>query len=635
MNCCDSYDAKADFIRPIAIEERPVFSSFGAGPRGRGITAVIKGDASKGDVSIDILDERTAETIANTGNLSAGILTIDPPEYDELVDGQIAYAKATINRGTSGKQTFDIPLPPGSTGSIIFTVRGDIAINNHTDTFVTVGIDRLVFDGYQSDTWPNTIPRATMPAPRPYDLICFTTKINGIPELAMGQIQAVEGNTVYFTVRTFLSALVPTVSDDGYWLVNGEKTTFKAEGPVGPQGPKGERGPQGPKGERGSKGEKGDAGFNGADGRDAHIEINKINMLGFEEKPKVEEEYHPSTNTTTFTLSIPRGEPGRSIDIEGGIWYYEDLPPFDETPINRAFIVDDGDGRYDLYVRAMTPHDAELGGMWTVVEDWEGKPAVIKEVRLHSINFDTDPYVETSYASTQKANEYIFDFYLPTETGAVDALMPQVEKILSDITSLQKEDGEIKSAINTLIQDVSNIDTRVSTVETNITSIDGEISDIKTNVTNIENNVTEIAGSVIPSDGAVGDVLTKTEDGYQWQQAQSGSLDLSQTTVSFDDEGNLVINNGDQSFNLGEVTGAPSGLPAGGSEGQVLAKVSDADGDAAWTSIPTEVLGIDWDKISFEVVDGYLYVTMDESITLEGVSFSLNDNGDLILNVER
>ena len=52
------------------------------------------------------------------------------------------------------------------------------------------------------------------------------------------------------------------ISEDGYWIINGEKTEVKA---AGEQGPKGEKGDTGATGEQGPQGEKGDTGEPGKD----------------------------------------------------------------------------------------------------------------------------------------------------------------------------------------------------------------------------------------------------------------------------------------------------------------------------------------------------------------------------------
>lgn len=75
-----------------------------------------------------------------------------------------------------------------------------------------------------------------------------------------------------------------TISEDGYWCIDGQKTTTKAQGPRGLEGPQGERGVQGPEGPaghsftyedftpaqlqelKGPKGDKGDTGEQGPEG---------------------------------------------------------------------------------------------------------------------------------------------------------------------------------------------------------------------------------------------------------------------------------------------------------------------------------------------------------------------------------
>ena len=56
------------------------------------------------------------------------------------------------------------------------------------------------------------------------------------------------------------------ISEDGYWVINGEKTDVKAQGEQGIQGEKGDKGDQGEQGIQGEKGDKGDQGEQGIQG---------------------------------------------------------------------------------------------------------------------------------------------------------------------------------------------------------------------------------------------------------------------------------------------------------------------------------------------------------------------------------
>jgi len=79
-------------------------------------------------------------------------------------------------------------------------------------------------------------------------------------------------------------------------------------------------------------------------------------------------------NSWYIDFVLPRGKDGLSIDIQGGIYSVDDLPDFDETGVNKAFIVadTDEDNAYELYIRGEQAVIASLGGPWTVIEDWQG-----------------------------------------------------------------------------------------------------------------------------------------------------------------------------------------------------------------------------------------------------------------------
>ena len=56
------------------------------------------------------------------------------------------------------------------------------------------------------------------------------------------------------------------ISEDGYWIINGEKTNVKAEGEKGEQGEQGIQGEKGDKGDQGVQGIQGEKGENGENG---------------------------------------------------------------------------------------------------------------------------------------------------------------------------------------------------------------------------------------------------------------------------------------------------------------------------------------------------------------------------------
>lgn len=64
----------------------------------------------------------------------------------------------------------------------------------------------------------------------------------------------------------------------------------------------------------------------------------------------------------------PKGQTGvrgRTVNIVAGLHNVEDLPNFDDVESNTGYLVDDGDGRYDLYLKGK-------GTTWTINENWQG-----------------------------------------------------------------------------------------------------------------------------------------------------------------------------------------------------------------------------------------------------------------------
>ena len=180
---------------------------------------------------------------------------------------------------------------------------------------------------------------------------------------------------------------------DGEWVNIGQFPMPGPQGAPGPQGPKGETGAQGPQGVRGSlwsfvqtnlptsankgdfcmtsnfdvyvysgtgwvyvgnpKGPKGDKGDKGTDGATPQI------VGGYW--------YINGQNTGV----IAEGKDGSSINIQDGIYTVNTLPNFAATQTNDAYIVQDSEGSYDLYIHA-------YGGVnWTIVNDWGGVPGPV------------------------------------------------------------------------------------------------------------------------------------------------------------------------------------------------------------------------------------------------------------------
>ena len=345
-------------------DQLPLVSKVGRGPRGHGVTPRVRVD-QPGEYVVEFVDDVTGEVVLSTANLSAGEVTVTVDTPENPVAGDTVMATIHVRLGDETRD-YSLPVPPGATGSIFFEVDGEVAASQ--DGTYRVDVGRLA-------SWGN-LNRPSRPVPRVNDMVVFTTPTG----FAFGTIEMVGNGQVVFTSRTGFELPEFGVTDDGHLTIDGEDTGVSVVGPKGDKGDPGERGKQGPKGdpgrdgEDGAPGERGDPGEKGDPGLPANMVVRSVTET---EQPTVNiQRTDVGTNTFSVDFGLPRGADGKSVNIRGGVYKIADLPPFDDTPVNDAFIVQDypeaEDNRFDLYIRGREPVIAEEGGPWTVVEDWQG-----------------------------------------------------------------------------------------------------------------------------------------------------------------------------------------------------------------------------------------------------------------------
>lgn len=366
-----------DYIANEADDQLPLLSTVGRGPRGAGLTIgnLVNED---GEFSFGIYSDLTGEQVMQTPNLSAGSIAVSAMPT-EPVPGETVEMTVSVNQG--GKVSrYVVPIPAGAHGSRIFAVATELEYGGKGHAY-QVPIDSLMVYGLKREVWDS------WPIPRVNDMCIFKAGT----ALGFGTIETVQDGMVTFTSQVMFDVMQHiTIGENGNWVVEGEDTGVAA------QGPRGEQGPAGPPGE---KGEKGDP-----DGLPARMTVGTV-----------DEGDHPAftvhlvderTNTYSVNVTLPKGEDGKSININGGIYKLPDLPSFDDTPINDAFIVNDydeaDDHRYDLYIRGKEPVIAEDGGPWTVVEDWQGVQGFSTRV-LTGHNIDPDEAIRIPKAEADTA----------------------------------------------------------------------------------------------------------------------------------------------------------------------------------------------------------------------------------------
>lgn len=366
-----------DYIASEADDQLPLLSTVGRGPRGAGLSIgnLVNED---GEFSFGIYSDLTGEQVMQTPNLSAGRIYVSA-KPEEPVAGETVVMDIQVKQGGASSH-YQVPIPAGSTGSRIFIASTELEDGGKGHAYQVQVSDLMVY-GMKNQGWSN------WPTPRVNDVVVF--KASG--KIGFGTIETVQDGMVVFTSQVLFDPLAHvSIGEDGNWEIDGTDTGVAA------QGPRGEQGPAGPKGDKGDKGDP--------DGLPARMTVGSVT-----EGDKPAFTVHladETTNTYSINVTLPKGDDGRSINVNGGIYKLPDLPSFDDTPVNDAFIVNDyeesEDHRYDLYIRGKEPVIAEEGGPWTVVEDWQGVQGFSTRV-LTGYSIDPDEAIRITKEDAETA----------------------------------------------------------------------------------------------------------------------------------------------------------------------------------------------------------------------------------------
>ena len=565
-------------------DQLPLISKVGRGPRGHGVTPRVRTD-QPGEYVVEFVDDVTGEVVLSTANLSAGEVSITVDEDHSPVAGETVMATIHVRLGDETRD-YALPIPPGATGSIFFEVDGEVAASQ--DGTYRVDIGRLA-------SWGN-LNRPSRPVPRVNDMVVFSTPTG----FAFGTIEAVANGQVVFTSRTGFELPEFGVTDGGHLTVDGEDTGVSVIGPEGPRGPQGEPGEDGRDGERGPKGEPGDPGEDGAPGPKGDPGLPAtmvVRSVTETQQPTVNVQRTDfQTNTFSMDFGLPRGADGKSIDIQGGVYKVTDLPDFDSTPVNRAFIVSDyeesEDYRYDLYIRGIEPVIAEEGGPWTVVEDWQGMPGF--SVRyIHDIEIDPD-------TPLQVADGDIETTFVPSAHIADGDLVLDDRMHLGVVGSAADNNGYVTVTFVTRLQvgwdDIADKpDDLVHTAD--LTAAIQAEADARDKADKLLE--TEIEGKLGPEDIVAGKNISVTHD------PESGKVTIDNTMRLVDSASGYVAHSDDNAYpqkpievrvkgktvkNLWpEINGSTNGITVSTDETGLITVRGTAEGE---TNITTEVLEV-------------------------------------------
>ena len=396
-----------DYLAQEADDQLPMLSTLGCGPRGHGVWPVITKDAD-GEFLWQLVDDVTGEAVMDSPNLSAGKIEITQPDR-VLNEGETGSFDVHVTRGKD-VSTYTVDIPAGAHGSRIYLLGGMVE-RRPDETYTCVESDLTVYGGRWDDC----------PPVRVGDIVVFSCKDSKSHYLAFGTVQKASPAQVAFTSRTKFEWRLPYIGANGNWFVDDEDTGVAAQGPQGPAGEFGapvaktlpagapatarnlSENPHVLKLEVGvPKGEKGDQGtfsapeavqldqsqqptvedldpdpsnmklkFGIPAGKKAVVKVGGTETLQPGAPASVGVLEDEGDNSYTLNFGIPEGLPGKSIKMMQSVRRPDELPPFEDAEVNGAYVVDDGDGRYDLYVRGLEPAPDVK---WTIVRDWQGEP---------------------------------------------------------------------------------------------------------------------------------------------------------------------------------------------------------------------------------------------------------------------
>lgn len=449
-----------DYIANEADDQLPLISTMGRGPRGEGLYVgnVVDED---GNVSFALYSTLTNELVWQSPNLAPAQLEFRSADWRNIVPG--VHTNLDIIEHLGGvTKTHTAYLPAGAVGSRIYLLNREVECSND-DTYEAT-VDELSVYG--------RLEYQNKPMPRPNDIVFFEYTTPTSRGFAFGTIEEVgrigrtaepvaetelKDGSVVFTARTFVEIPAVSISESGEWLVDGKPTGASSIGERGPQGDVGPQGKQGPKGDKGDKGETGERGPQGVPGKDGEPGKDGKN-----------------------------GEDGAPLDLQHGIWHIEDLPDFDDTALNTAFVVDNGDGYVDLYVRGRIPHDAEEGGPWTVVEDFFGWPISYNELKDKPFEYMPDTNTIKLIQDHTLVDKDGTPYANVNDVGSVEASLSDTK---DDLANTKTELATTKTELATTKTDLANTKSDLANTKTDLASTKSDLSDTKSDFANTKTDV--------------------------------------------------------------------------------------------------------------------------------------------------
>ena len=269
-----------------------------------------------GEFVFELIDDETGETVLTSPNIAPPAITFEDASSDGVARLRI--------RVKHGKDVTDqvIDIPNGQDGANIFICGKSLTpemnkIYNGLPKHTLTSNSPSEFVSTNAD---NASPY--LPEPRNNDVV-IAADASGF---YLGIIVNTASEHVDVLFKTYCKFPVPTIGENGNWYIYGDDTGHKSR---------------------------------------PDFSIGKV-----EEADAPTASLVPTDDGYALNLGLVRGQRGKAIQIKSGVYTPDTLPSYAVAEDGDAYIVDDGDGRFDLYVAGEKPSPTNKG--WTVVEDWQG-----------------------------------------------------------------------------------------------------------------------------------------------------------------------------------------------------------------------------------------------------------------------
>lgn len=229
-------------------------------------------------------------------------------------------------------------------------------------------------------------------------------------------------------------------------------------------------------------------------------------------------------------------------------------------------------------------HDTDISGIETrlaTVETATGG-SDLSQVNARLDDIETDISTIQSDATTLAGRVTTAENNINTQATSITNLQSTDTSHGTRLTNLESIDVGYGNRLNVLETSSTSYNSRIGSLETSDSSQNTRLTSAESNITAAQSDITSLSGRVDTAEADIDALESRQADFSDFTIDKTAkTLELSGYNITLAEitlEGNAIGQGGGNSGYL---------VPSGGSDGQVLAKASDTDGDFEYITIPS------------------------------------------------